>query len=198
MIDAGGLEHDTIGEDMELCVRLHRRCRERKQPYRIVFLPDPVCWTEVPESRRILGSQRNRWQRGLIQVLRYHRTMIVQPALRRVGLFALPYYVLFEALGPMIEVSGYLVTAGAIYFGLIDWRYAELMFLLSIVYGDAHLAGRGGARGDVLPPLSTGAGPAAADRARDRRELRLPPAHHVVAPERHLRLPAAARAAGAR
>ena len=135
VIEAGGLDHRTIGEDMELCVRLHRRFRDRKQPYRLVFLPDPVCWTEVPESRHILGNQRNRWQRGLFQVLAQHRTMILNPRYGIVGLLALPYYVLFEALGPMIEISGYLVTAGAISYGLVDWHYAELMFLLSIVYG---------------------------------------------------------------
>jgi cellulose synthase/poly-beta-1,6-N-acetylglucosamine synthase-like glycosyltransferase len=135
VIEAGGLDHRTIGEDMELCVRLHRRFRDRKQPYRLVFLPDPVCWTEVPESRHILGNQRNRWQRGLFQVLGYHRNMIGNPRYGIVGMLALPYYVLFEALGPMIEISGYLVTAAAIYYGLVDWHYAELMFLLSIVYG---------------------------------------------------------------
>ena len=135
VLDAGGLEHKTIGEDMELCVRLHRIMRERKQPYRLVFLPDPVCWTEVPESRRILGNQRNRWQRGLFQVLGYHRNMIGNPRYGIVGLLALPYYVLFEALGPIIEISGYVVTVGALYYGLINWRYAELMFLLSVVYG---------------------------------------------------------------
>ena len=119
VIEAGGLDTETIGEDMELCVRLHRRFRDRKQPYRLVFLPDPVCWTEVPESRRILGSQRNRWQRGLFQVLRLSPRDDPQPALRRsIGLLALPYYVLFEALGPVIEISGYVVTVGALYYGL--------------------------------------------------------------------------------
>jgi cellulose synthase/poly-beta-1,6-N-acetylglucosamine synthase-like glycosyltransferase len=135
VLAAGGLDHKTIGEDMELCVRLHRRCREDGTPYRLVFLPDPVCWTEVPESRKILGNQRNRWQRGLFQVLNYHRHMIGNPKYGIIGLFALPYYVLFEALGPIIEVSGYLITAVALYYGLINWRYAELMFLLSVVYG---------------------------------------------------------------
>jgi cellulose synthase/poly-beta-1,6-N-acetylglucosamine synthase-like glycosyltransferase len=135
LVEAGGLDHRTIGEDMELCVRLHRIMRERRQPYRVVFLPDPVCWTEVPESRRILGNQRNRWQRGLFQVLGYHRRMIGNPRYGVVGLLAMPYYVLFEALGPIIEVSGYVVTAGALFYGLIDWRYAELVFLLSVVYG---------------------------------------------------------------
>ena len=135
VVEAGGLDHKTIGEDMELCVRMHRIMRDRKQKYRLVFLPDPVCWTEVPESRRILGNQRNRWQRGLFQVLGYHRHMIGNPRYGVVGLVALPYYVLFEALGPIIEISGYLVTIGALYYGLINWRYAELMFLLSVVYG---------------------------------------------------------------
>jgi cellulose synthase/poly-beta-1,6-N-acetylglucosamine synthase-like glycosyltransferase len=135
VIDAGGLDHRTIGEDMELCLRLHRKFREQGRPYRVVFLPDPVCWTEVPESRRILGNQRNRWQRGLLQVLGYHWIMVGNPRYGIVGLLALPYYLLFEAMGPMIEISGYIVTAGAIYYGLVNWRYAELMFLLSIVYG---------------------------------------------------------------
>jgi cellulose synthase/poly-beta-1,6-N-acetylglucosamine synthase-like glycosyltransferase len=133
--EAGGLDHRTIGEDMELCVRLHARLRERGQPYRIVFLPDPVCWTEVPESRRILGNQRNRWQRGLFQVLSYHQRMIGNPRYGIIGLFALPYYVLFEALGPIVEVAGYLITIVALYYGLVNWRYAEMMFLLAIVYG---------------------------------------------------------------
>jgi cellulose synthase/poly-beta-1,6-N-acetylglucosamine synthase-like glycosyltransferase len=135
VLEAGGLEHKTIGEDMELCVRMHRIMRDRKQPYRLVFVPDPVCWTEVPESIKILGNQRNRWQRGLFQVLGYHRKMIGNPRYGIVGVLALPYYVLFEALGPVIEISGYVVTVGALYYGLINWRYAELMFLLSVVYG---------------------------------------------------------------
>ena len=135
VLDAGGLEHKTIGEDMELCVRMHRIMRDRKQPYRLVFVPDPVCWTEVPESTKILGNQRNRWQRGLFQVLGYHRNMIGNPRYGIVGMLALPYYVLFEALGPVIEISGYVVTVGALSYGLINWRYAELMFLLSVVYG---------------------------------------------------------------
>ena len=90
VLDAGGLEHKTIGEDMELCVRMHRIMRDRKQQYRLVFLPDPVCWTEVPESRTILGNQRNRWQRGLFQVLGYHRHMIGNPRYGIVGMLALP------------------------------------------------------------------------------------------------------------
>jgi cellulose synthase/poly-beta-1,6-N-acetylglucosamine synthase-like glycosyltransferase len=135
VVDCGGLRHDTIGEDMELVVRLHRVYRERRRHYRIVFLPDPVCWTEAPESARVLSRQRNRWQRGTLQVLSYHRRMIGNPRYGIVGLFSMPYYLIFEALGPIVEVAGYAVTAVAVAFGLLDVVFAELLFLSAVVYG---------------------------------------------------------------
>lgn len=135
ILDAGGLRHDTIGEDMEIVVRLHRIYRERRQRYRVVFQPDPVCWTEVPESRAVLGRQRNRWQRGTLQVLSFHKKMIGNPRYGSAGVLSMPYYLLFEALGPLVELAGYLVTIVAVTLGLVDWRFAELVFLVAIVYG---------------------------------------------------------------
>jgi cellulose synthase/poly-beta-1,6-N-acetylglucosamine synthase-like glycosyltransferase len=135
LLTAGGFSTDTVGEDMELIVRMHRFYRERKQPYRVVFRPDPVCWTEAPEQTKVLAGQRNRWQRGTLQVLNRHRSMIVNPRYGIVGLAAMPYYLIFEALGPLIEVSGYLVTVVACAFGLLDWRFAQLLFLVAVCYG---------------------------------------------------------------
>jgi cellulose synthase/poly-beta-1,6-N-acetylglucosamine synthase-like glycosyltransferase len=135
LVEVGGLAADSIGEDMELVTRLHRYCREQRRPYRIVFLADPVCWTEVPESMRVLAAQRNRWHRGTLEVLQRHRIMAGNPRYGRVGLLAAPYYAIFEALGPIIEGVGYVVTVAAACFGLIDWRIAELMFLTAVVYG---------------------------------------------------------------
>jgi cellulose synthase/poly-beta-1,6-N-acetylglucosamine synthase-like glycosyltransferase len=135
VIDAGGLRTDTVGEDMEIVVRLHKIFRQRKEPYRIVFQPDPVCWTEVPESIGVLGRQRNRWQRGTLQILGFHKDMIGNPRYGGAGTLSFPYYLLFEALGPVVELSGYIVTIIAVAFGLIDWRYAQLMFLVAIVFG---------------------------------------------------------------
>jgi cellulose synthase/poly-beta-1,6-N-acetylglucosamine synthase-like glycosyltransferase len=135
VIRAGGFRTDTIGEDMELIVRLHRIYNERRAPYRIVFLPDPVCWTEAPESVGILGGQRNRWQRGTMQVLAFHRRMLFNPRYGAVGLAALPYYLVFEVLGPIVELMGYVVTAVAVAFGLLDFVFAELLFLAAVVYG---------------------------------------------------------------
>jgi cellulose synthase/poly-beta-1,6-N-acetylglucosamine synthase-like glycosyltransferase len=135
VIEVGGFRHDTIGEDMEIVARLHRRWRDTNRPYRIVFQPDPVCWTEAPENLKILSSQRNRWQRGTCQVLSYHLPMLMNPRYGSVGLFAMPYFLIFEALGPLIEASGYIVTAIAVGFGLLDVVFAELLFLCAVVFG---------------------------------------------------------------
>jgi cellulose synthase/poly-beta-1,6-N-acetylglucosamine synthase-like glycosyltransferase len=135
VVEVGGFRHDTIGEDMEIVARLHRRWRDTNRPYRIVFQPDPVCWTEAPESRKILASQRNRWQRGTCQVLSYHLPMLMNPRYGSVGLFAMPYFLIFEALGPIIEASGYIVTAIAVAFGMIDVVFAQLLFLCAVVFG---------------------------------------------------------------
>jgi cellulose synthase/poly-beta-1,6-N-acetylglucosamine synthase-like glycosyltransferase len=135
LVEIGGLRHDTIGEDMELVTRLHRRYREQGRRYRIVFQPDPVCWTEAPEDLRSLGRQRNRWQRGTLQVLSYHGRMLFNPRYGTIGLFSMPYYLCFEALGPVIEVLGYVVTALAVAFGVLDVVFAELLFLTAVAYG---------------------------------------------------------------
>ncbi len=135
VIDVGGFRADTVGEDMELVTRLQRVYRERGRRFRIVFQPEPTCWTEVPESLRTLARQRNRWQRGTLQVLGYHKGMLFNPRHGVVGLLAMPYYLIFEAAGPVIELTGYVVTIVAVAFGLLDWRFAELFFLAAVVYG---------------------------------------------------------------
>ncbi len=135
LIEAGGFRGDTVTEDMELIVRLHRQCRQRGQRYRIVFQPDPVCWTEAPESLGLLGRQRNRWQRGMLQVLARHKGMMLNPRYGVVGMLAVPYYMLFEAFGPLVEFAGYVVVVLALVLGLLDWRLAQLFFLAAVVYG---------------------------------------------------------------
>jgi YaiO family outer membrane protein len=135
LIAVGGFKTDTVGEDMEVVVRMHRLFRERGQPYRIVFRPDPVCWTEVPERIDTLASQRNRWQRGTLQTLSRHRNMMLNPRYGVIGMLAMPYFLIFEALAPIIEVLGYLVMAVALVTGSLDWKFAQLFFLAAVVYG---------------------------------------------------------------
>jgi cellulose synthase/poly-beta-1,6-N-acetylglucosamine synthase-like glycosyltransferase len=135
IVEAGGFRTDTIGEDMEVIVRLHRGMRQQQRKYRIVFQPDPVCWTEVPESTAILANQRNRWQRGTLQVLAAHAPMIGSARYGAVGLFALPYFAVFEAASPVIEAAGYMVNGIAVATGLLDIVFAQLFFLTAIAFG---------------------------------------------------------------
>lgn len=134
-IEAGGFSPKTIGEDMELIVRLHRFCRDRRRPYRIVFQPDPVVWTEAPETTDGLARQRNRWQRGTLQVLASHASMLGNPRYGRIGLVALPYYAVFETIGPVLELAGLVLSIVGIMVGMIDWEMAQLLFLAAILYG---------------------------------------------------------------
>jgi cellulose synthase/poly-beta-1,6-N-acetylglucosamine synthase-like glycosyltransferase len=131
---AGGYAHDTVGEDMELVVRMHRRLREQRIPYRVRFVPDPVCWTEAPESLRVLQRQRNRWHRGLIDTLWRHRPMLGRARYGAIGLVAMPAFVLFELVGPLIELSGYLIVPLCWLLGILDTRFMVLFLVLAILY----------------------------------------------------------------
>ncbi|HMZ26077.1 MAG TPA: glycosyltransferase [Elusimicrobiota bacterium] len=128
VIEAGGFSTSTVGEDMELVVRLHRHCRERRRPYRITFLPDPVAWTECPESYAALARQRDRWQRGLAQSLMRHARMLFNPRYGAVGLLAFPYFFFLEMCGPVVELGGFLV------FGWALWTH-RLSLALSAAFG---------------------------------------------------------------
>jgi cellulose synthase/poly-beta-1,6-N-acetylglucosamine synthase-like glycosyltransferase len=131
---AGGYATDSVGEDMELVVRMHRYRRELGKPYRIAFVPDPICWTEVPVSLRVLRRQRTRWQRGLIDTLVRHRGMIGRPRYGSVGLISLPGFVIFEMLSPLIELSGYLLMVVLGVLGLLSPAIASTFFVLAIMY----------------------------------------------------------------
>jgi cellulose synthase/poly-beta-1,6-N-acetylglucosamine synthase-like glycosyltransferase len=135
VVESGGYATDTVGEDMELVVRLHRHFRETKRRYSIRFIGDPVAWTECPESTRVLGRQRDRWQRGLTQVLTRHRKMLLNPRYGRIGMFAYPYFFFLEMIGPAIEIVGYVVFLLAIITGSISWIHAAAFFAVAVVLG---------------------------------------------------------------
>jgi len=135
VLSVGGYRTTTVGEDMELIVRLHHWARSTRRDYRIVFHPDPVCWTEVPESFTILKRQRNRWQRGTLETVWLHRQMILRPSFGLLGMFALPYFVLFEALGPLVELVGYVITIVGFFVGMFDWRVVLIFFMATMLYG---------------------------------------------------------------
>ncbi|EGA90990.1 glycosyl transferase family 2 protein [Planococcus donghaensis MPA1U2] len=135
VIQAGGYNKNTVGEDMELVVRLHRLLREEKSKQRIEYVPDPVCWTEAPESLEVLQSQRIRWQRGLFETLWTHRKMMLNPKYGAVGMLSMPYFLFIELLGAVFEFLGYFIIFGGFFFSLVDPTIALIMFIVTILYG---------------------------------------------------------------
>lgn len=126
---------DTVGEDMELVVRISRLMRENKQKYRINYCYNANCWTEVPEKIKNMKKQRYRWHRGLIEILHFHKTTLFNPRYGRMGLVSMPYFFLFEMAGPLFEIQGYLMVATAFVLGILNWQIALLLFATSVMLG---------------------------------------------------------------
>ena len=135
VIEVGGYRTHTIGEDMELVVRIHHHMRSLGRPYKIEFVPDPVCWTEVPEDWKTLKNQRVRWQRGLSESLSLHWGLMFNRRGGWPGWFAFPYMAFFEWLGPLIELTGYFWTLYAYWAGWLSWSAFVLFLLLSLGLG---------------------------------------------------------------
>jgi len=135
VVSVGGYNNNTIGEDMELTMRLHRIMTERKIPYRIAFAPDPVCWTEAPSDYKTLRSQRIRWAHGLGDCVALNRGLLFQRGSGFAGWLALPFNVVLEWIGPAIEVSAYVFTIVTYLLGLLSFLSFEVFFLLSIGVG---------------------------------------------------------------
>lgn len=135
VLEVGGYATDTVTEDMELVMRFHRHYRQAGRPYRVIFTPDPICWTEVPSDLRTLRRQRNRWHRGLMETLWRYRGMTLNPRYGAVGMVGMPYFWLFEALSPVIEVTGYLLLPILFILGMAEPSFVALFLVLALLYG---------------------------------------------------------------
>lgn len=133
--EVGGLDPDTMAEDADLVATLHRHLRGQNRPYRLVFVAEPVCWTEVPPTREVLARQRRRWSHGLGQLLWKFRGMIGNPRHRTLGMITLPFYLLFEALGPVVEVAGMFCVVAGMILHLLNWPFVGLIALAALGYG---------------------------------------------------------------
>lgn len=135
LVEIGGFRHDTVGEDMDLVVRMHRHMRAAGRRYRVAFVPDPVCWTECPETLQALRRQRERWQRGLGETLDHSHEMLASPRFGRIGLGAMPYLMGVEYLGPLLEVTGYAILPVGWALGLLNHSLFLLFLAAGLVYG---------------------------------------------------------------
>ncbi len=128
VIACGGYNHDTVGEDMELVVRMRRYMADRGEDYKVVYVPDPLCWTEAPSDTKVLGRQRNRWMRGTIETMISHQNLFFNPKYKLLGMLSYPYWFFFEWMAPIIEWLGILF---AIFFGLLG--YISFSFFLTML-----------------------------------------------------------------
>jgi cellulose synthase/poly-beta-1,6-N-acetylglucosamine synthase-like glycosyltransferase len=137
VLDVGGYAHRTVGEDMELVVRLHRHFRDLKKPYRIAFVPEPVCWTEAPESLKVLARQRARWHRGALETFERHSKMAFNPKYGSVGIIGFGWIVLSDVIGPPIEMLGYLLIPVWWWFGVLSIDYLLAFIGVTFAFGVA-------------------------------------------------------------
>lgn len=135
LVEAGGYNPKAVGEDMELVLRLHRLMKKKGKPYRITFVPDPVCWTDAPESIKDLKGQRVRWQNGLGQALALNKSLITNARGGAVSWVAIPFYIVFELFGPIIEVAGYAFILICGFMGWLSWPEALIFLGLAVGLG---------------------------------------------------------------
>jgi cellulose synthase/poly-beta-1,6-N-acetylglucosamine synthase-like glycosyltransferase len=142
LIDTGGyltisgeLKKDTVGEDMELVVRLTHRALKEKKKYKVSYVHLANCYTELPSDAKSLFKQRNRWQRGLLDILSYHRRMLFNPKYKQPGMIGFPYFFIFEMVGPFIEFLGYIALIAGLALGILNTSLVIMLFVVTIGYG---------------------------------------------------------------
>ena len=135
LTSSGMYKKDTVGEDMELVVRMRRQAYEEKRPHSAKYVYNAYCYTELPSDYSTLFKQRNRWQRGLIDILSYHRQIMLKRRYNHMGMIGHPYFFVFEFLGPFIEIQGYAMLVVALWLGLLNPPLILAIFTASIGFG---------------------------------------------------------------
>lgn len=129
VIKAGGYSVKTVGEDMELVLRMRRYMAEKGSKYEITYIPDPLCWTEVPSDLKSMRKQRTRWTRGLVESLKTHRKMFLNRKYGRLGTLGYPYWFFFEWLSPLVAFGGFVYTFFLIVTSTLNWPFYLLLFI---------------------------------------------------------------------
>jgi cellulose synthase/poly-beta-1,6-N-acetylglucosamine synthase-like glycosyltransferase len=135
LMEIGGYNPGSVGEDLQIIVRLQKELRIKNPKSRITFIPDPVCWKVVPEQIKTLSSQRARWQKGTIETIRHHKELLFNPDYEWLGMLVYPYFAFFEVFGPIIEITGYVAFVISYFLGIIPLSFAVAFFTAAFLYG---------------------------------------------------------------
>ncbi len=133
-IKVGGYDTKTVGEDMEIIVRMRKYMEEQNLKYKVAYIPDPLCWTEAPDDKKIFISQRNRWTRGTIETLKMHKNINMNPKYRTLGLLSFPYWFLFERMAPLIEFFGMFYFIFLVFYQPVSWSFVLGLFTLAYLF----------------------------------------------------------------
>lgn len=134
VIAAGGYDRETLGEDMELVVRMHVFCKNNKISYSVRYEPDAICWSQVPESLGDLRKQRRRWHLGLFQSMVKHRKMFMNPVYGWLGMVSYLYYLLYELASPVFQLMGWIVMGASAALGILNWDFMIRFYLMYAMY----------------------------------------------------------------
>lgn len=135
VVTVGGFTKGSMGEDLDLIIKLHRLMIDNRRDYRIEFIPEPVCWTEAPDSLAVLSRQRSRWQRGALECFFRYRSMLFRPRYGRVGFLGMGHVLVVDVLGPVAEVLGYILMPMFWLLGILSWPYFLAFTALVFTYG---------------------------------------------------------------
>ena len=135
VLEVGGFDRHTVGEDLELCIRLRANMEQKKLPYDVVYIPETLCWTEAPASFKVYSTQRDRWARGLWETIKKHRYLFFNPKYRAMGMFFFPYWVFFELWAPIVEVAGLILIIVYTSLGWINLPFAIYLFFAVYLLG---------------------------------------------------------------
>lgn len=135
VIEVGGFDKNTVGEDLELCIRLRRHMEQLQKPYDVVYIPETLCWTEAPSTFKVYITQRDRWARGLWETIKKHRKLFFNPRYRGMGMVFFPYWVFFEFGAPIVEFLGFICLLILAIFGWINWPIALVLLILVYLIG---------------------------------------------------------------
>ncbi|WP_258105005.1 glycosyltransferase [Marinoscillum sp. MHG1-6] len=130
VLEVGGYDTRTVGEDMELVVRMRKYVADQGISYKVAYVPDPLCWTEAPDTLSVFQKQRNRWTRGTIETLRAHKEVMFKRKYGLMGMLSYPFWLLYEWLAPLIEFFGLIYFAVLACLGWINWQHFTILLVL--------------------------------------------------------------------
>lgn len=130
ILKAGGYSTNTVGEDMELVVRMRSMMANANRKFKVTMIPDPLCWTEAPATDKILSKQRNRWARGTYEVLQKHTYLFFNTKYKITGLFGYPFWFFFEWMAPLLEFTGLVYFCFLLVTGSVSWTYFLTLLIM--------------------------------------------------------------------